>query len=234
MIGLAATLTILLMLGTAMGLADRRNFSPRWLLIAALLIAVNDACLTRFYGWLPDLIGGEWNWQGKLMALAATLVLAGLPALGWHRIGLTLAQTPGSLKAALPVAAAYCAFFVAIALVFGGDKADAEAIGFQLTMPGLEEEPFYRGLLLFALDQAFQGRKRLLGVDWGWGALLSCWLFGMAHAFGYSAAGFSFDPVVMALTAFPSLIAVWIRLRTGSLLLPVLLHNFGNSFAFLA
>ena len=71
MIGLAATLTILLMLGTAMGLADRRNFSPRWLLIAALLIAVNDACLTRFYGWLPDLIGGEWNWQGKLMALAA-------------------------------------------------------------------------------------------------------------------------------------------------------------------
>lgn len=233
LIGLAATLAILLVLGTILGLADRRNFSPRWLLIATLLVAVNDACLTRFYGLLPDLIGGEWNWQGKSMALAATLALASLPAFGWRRIGLSFAQTPGSLKAALPVAVAYCAFFVAIALVFGGDEADAEAVGFQLTMPGLEEEPFYRGLLLFALDQAFQGRKRLFGVDWGWGALLSCGLFGMAHSFGYADGSFSFEPAIMALTAIPSLIAVWLRLRTGSLVLPVALHNFGNAFSFL-
>jgi membrane protease YdiL (CAAX protease family) len=103
-----------------------------------------------------------------------------------------------------------------------------------LTMPGLEEEPFYRGILLFALDQAFTGRKRFLGVDWGWGAVLVCFLFGMAHAFGFSHGSFSFDPMTMALTAIPSFIAVWLRLRTGSLLLPVLLHNFGNSFSLLA
>lgn len=35
--------------------------------------------------------------------------------------------------------------------------------------------------------------------------------------------------MIMALTAVPSFIAVWLRLRTGSLLLPVLIHNFGNS-----
>jgi hypothetical protein len=100
-------------------------------------------------------------------------------------------------------------------------------------MPGLEEELFYRGILLFALDQAFRGRKRLLGVDWGWGAVLSSMLFGLTHAFGYSDGAFSFDPVTMALTAIPSFIAVWLRLRTGSLLLPVLLHNLGSSFSFL-
>lgn len=94
--------------------------------------------------------------------------------------------------------------------------------------------PFYRGILLLALDRAFSGRKRFLGVDWGWGAVLSCLLFGMAHAFGFSQGGFSFDPVTMALTAIPSFIAVWLRLRTGSLLLPILLHNFGNSFSLLA
>lgn len=32
----------------------------------------------------------------------------------------------------------------------------------------------------------------------------------------------------MALTAVPSVIAVWVTLRTGSLLLPILMHNFGN------
>ena len=234
LIGLGGTLAILLVLGTMVGCADRQRFSPRRLLIAALLVAANDALLTRAYGLLPDLIGGEWNWQGKLLALAATLGIAALPAFGFHRVGFTTAQQPGSLQAALPVAALYCAFFVVIALAFPGGRSSGEEVAFQLTLPGLEEEPFYRGILLLALDQAFTGRKRFLGVDWGWGAVLSCVLFGMAHAFGFSHGSFSFDPMTMTLTAIPSFIAVWLRLRTGSLLLPVLLHNFGNSFSLLA
>ena len=234
LIGLGGTLAILLILGMLVGCADRQRFYPRWLLIAALLVAVNDALLTRAYRSLPDLIGGEWNWQGKLLALAATLAIAALPAFGLRRVGLTLVQEPGSLKAALPVAALYCAFFVVIAVAFPGGRSNGEDVGFQLTMPGLEEEPFYRGILLFALDQTFTGRKRFLSVDWGWGAVLSCFLFGMAHAFGFSHGSFSFDPMTMALTAIPSFIAVWLRLRTGSLLLPILLHNFGNSFSLLA
>lgn len=234
LIGLGGTLALLLVLGVVLGCMDRKRFSARWLLIAALLVAINDALLTRAYGSLPDLIGGEWNWQGKLLALAATLAIAASPAFGFRRVGLTIVQEPGSLKAALPVAALYCAFFVVIALAFRDGRSNGEEIAFQLTMPGLEEEPFYRGILLFALDQAFTGRKRFLGVDWGWGAVLSCFLFGMAHAFGFSHGSFSFDPMTMALTAIPSFIAVWLRLRTGSLLLPVLLHNFGNSFSLLA
>jgi hypothetical protein len=231
LIGLAGTLALLLLLGAALGLADRRNFSARWLAIAALLAAMNDVLLTRGYGLLPDLIGGAWNWQGKLMALAVTIAVAALPAFGCRRVGLTMAHAPGSLRAAAPVALAYCGFFVAIAMLFPAGQASAEDIAFQLTMPGLEEELFYRGTLLFALDQAFRGRKRLLGVDWGWGAVLSCLLFGMAHAFGYSDGSFSFDPITMALTAMPSFIAVWLRLRTGSLVIPIVLHNFGNALS---
>jgi len=231
LIGLAGTLGILLILGAALGLADRRDFSAAWLLVAALLVTINDALLTLGYGWLPDLVGGTWNWQGKLMALATSMGVAALPAFGLRQVGVTLSHAAGSLKAAAPIAAAYCAFFVLIALLFPAEPVSAEDLAFQLTIPGLEEELFYRGVLMFALDQAFRGRKRLLGVDWGWGAVLSCLLFGLTHAFGYSDGDFSFDPVTMALTAMPSFIAVWIRLRTGSLLLPVLLHNFGNSLS---
>lgn len=229
LIGLGGIIAIFLLVGGVIGLANRPQFVPRWLLGAALLVAINDAFLTRGYGMLPDLIGGDWNWQGKLLALGATLIIAALPAFGWRRCGLTLSQKPGSLKAAIPVVAIYCAFFVAIAVAFPGGETDAEATAFQLTMPGLEEEPFYRGILLFALDRAFTGRKRFLGVDWGWGAALSCFLFGMAHAFGFSDGQFSFDGMTMALTAIPSILAVWLRLRTGSVLLPVVMHNFGNS-----
>lgn len=230
LIGLSGTLFLLLLAGAAIGLVDRERFALRWLLAAALLVAVNDALLTRGYGTMPDLLpDADLNWQGKLLALAASLAIAGLAAFGWRRIGLTAAQAPGSLRAALPVAAFYCAFFVAMAAVFPNEPPTGEAIAFQLTMPGLEEEIFYRGLLLFALDRAFTGRLRFLGVDWGWGALLSCLLFGMTHAFGYSGGAFSLDPLIMALTAVPSLIAVWVRLRTWSLLIPILMHNFGNT-----
>lgn len=84
-------------------------------------------------------------------------------------------------------------------------------------------------MLLLALDRAFTGRVRFLGVDWGWGAALSCALFGLAHALGVSKGEIAFEPLVFVLTAGPSLIAVWLRLRTGSLLLPVLMHNLGNA-----
>lgn len=234
LIGLAATLAILLLAGGALGLVDRRRFDLRWLLAAALLVALNDALLTRLYRLAPNLLpDSDWNWQGKLMALAATLAIAALPMFGWRRVGLTLAQAPGSLKAALPVAALYCGFFLALALAFPSEPATADDIAFQLTMPGLEEEAFYRGLLLFALYQAFAGRARIAGVEWSWGAVLSCLLFGLTHAFGYSDGSFSFDPLTLALTAVPSFLAVWLRLRTGSLLLPILLHNFGNAITLL-
>jgi hypothetical protein len=234
LIGLCGTLSILLLAGGLIGLVDRKRFAPRWLMIAVLLVAVNDALLTRVYGTVPELVpGSEWNWQGKLLALGVTLAIAALPLFGWRRVGLTLAQAPGSLRAALPVLLLYCAFFVAIAAALPSEPAGGEHIAFQLTMPGLEEEPFYRGILLYALDRAFTGRLRFLGVDWGWGAVLSCLLFGMAHAFGFSHGSFSFDLLTMALTALPSFIAVWLRLRTGSLLLPIVLHNFGNAILIL-
>lgn len=230
LVGIAGVIGLLLGAGAVLGLARPSQFSLRWLLAACALVLLNDALLTQGYGALPDLLPpGDWNWQGKILALVATLLIAALPAFGWRRVGLTLAQAPGSLKASVPVALLYIAFFAALAIAFPGEPASAETIAFQLTMPGLEEEAFYRGLLLFALDRAFLSRKRFLGVEWGWGALLSCVLFGLTHAFGFSDGQFSFDPVTMALTAVPSLIAVWLVLRTRSILLPVLLHNFGNA-----
>lgn len=232
LIGLLATLALLLIVGGAIGLMRPKAFSLPWLLVAAGLVALNDALLTRGYGLLPDLLSGtHWNWQGKSLALVATLAVATLPAFGWKASGLTLSQAPGSLRGSIPVVLIYCAFFAVIALAFPSGPSATEDVAFQLTLPGLEEEPFYRGILLLALGRAFTDRVRLLGVDWGWGAVLSCALFGLAHAFGFSHGHFSFDALTMALTAAPAFIAVWLRLRTGSLVLPVLLHNFGNSIS---
>ncbi|MBX9614509.1 MAG: CPBP family intramembrane metalloprotease [Caulobacteraceae bacterium] len=232
--GILGVGAILLLAGGALGLLNPRGFSLRWLLVAVTLVVLNDLMLTNGYGLLPDLLpASDWNWQGKILALITTLFVASLPQFGWCASGLTWAQGAGSLKSVLPVALLYVAFFTGLAVAFSSGPATPETLAFQLTMPGLEEELFYRGVLLLALDRAFTGRRRILGVEWGWGALLSCLLFGLAHAFGVSEGRVSFDLVTMALTAVPSLIGVWIVLRTRSVLLPVVLHNFGNAITLL-
>ena len=108
LIALGGIIFLLLAPGGLIGIADRNRFNVRWLLIAALLVAVNDFFLTRGYGLLPTFVHSEWNWQGKILALVATLAIAALPSFGWRRVGLTLRQRPGSLRAAGPVAALYC------------------------------------------------------------------------------------------------------------------------------
>jgi uncharacterized protein len=232
LIGILGVVALLLVIGTVIGVARPRAFSPKWLLAAAGLVVLNDFLLTRGYGLLPRLLPPtEWNWQGKLLALSASLIIASLPVFGWRQSGLTLAQAKGSLRSCIPIALIYCLFFIVLAHFFPSGPASTETIAFQLTMPGMEEETFYRGVLLLALDRAFTDRVRVLGVDWGWGAVSSCALFGLAHAVGFSGGHFSFDSLTMALTALPSFIAVWLRLRTGSILMPILLHNFGNSIS---
>lgn len=158
-----------------------------------------------------------------------TLAIAVSPAFGRRQAGLTWRQKPGGVSAAIPGVLFYAALIVALALLFPNEPPTREDIAFQLTMPGLEEEAFYRGVLLLALDRAFTGRVRLLGVDWGWGAVLSCALFGLTHAFGFAHGAFRFDALTMALTGGPAFVAVWVRYRTGSLVVPVLLHNAGNT-----
>lgn len=220
-------------IGAVLILTDRHGSRPRWLAVGAVLVALEDLLLTNVYGLGPRLIGGDWNWQGKFLALASMMAIAAHPAFGWGRVGLTLRQRPGALRACLPVVAVYIGFFVALALAVPNEPNTAEELAFQLTLPGLEEELFYRGVLLLALNEAFRGRVSFLGIEWGWGAVLSSLIFGLAHALSFDDGSIALDPLVLALTAIPSLIAVWLRERSGSLVLPILAHNAGNSISLL-
>lgn len=232
-ISIATIAAAFLLGGLALGLADKQYFRSRWLLIAVALVIVEDTLLTNFYGLLPALIPGNWNWQGKGLALIALLVIAAYPRFGWKRVGLTLRQRTGSLVTCLPVVAVYFLIFVAVGLAMPNEAVEGEDIAFQMTMPGAEEELFYRGMLLFALNEAFRRRWRFLGIEWGWGALLSSILFGLAHAFSIGNGGFSLNPIIFGLTAVPSLLGVWLRERSGSLLLPMIVHTAGNTLPML-
>ncbi len=199
-----------------------------WLATALLLMVAYDALLTRGYGHLPlDFGASPWNWEGKALAAALSLGVAAL--LGLRRSGVTLRQHRTGLRGALALSALLVAVFLGLAMWFPGEPADVDTLAFQLTMPGLDEELFYRGVLLLLLNEAFGRPLSVLGAPMGWGALVSSVAFGLTHALGYADGGFTFDAAAMALTGAPALLLVWLREKTGSLLLPILLHNFGNS-----
>lgn len=215
-------------LACVLALLAPRMVRWRWLLLALGLMVFHDALLLRVYGLLPDLFAGrDWNWTGKLLATAGLLAVAALPAFGWRRVGWTLVQAPKSAPAWWSLGV-LTAVLLGLAIRFGTGRADADTIAFQWTMPGIQEELFYRGVLLLALNEAFRARWNVLGARIGWGGVLSTVAFGLIHSLFYGNDGVSFDAAAFAMTAVPALLLLWMRERTGSLLAPVLAHNVAN------
>ena len=230
LISILAVTGILLAVAGVGAMLHRGRIAWGWLAGALVVVVLHDALLTRAWGLVPiPGIGDNWNWTGKLLGLAGALAFAAHPALGWRRSGLTLAQDRRGLRGALVLSTVIVAVFVGLALTTGGEGGSLEDFAFQLTMPGLEEEVFYRGVLLMMLNEAFGRPLRVFGARIGWAAVLTSLAFGLDHAFGYGADGFSFDPMTLALTGGPALLLVWLREKTGSLVLPVVLHNFANT-----
>ena len=120
------------------------------------------------------------------------------------------------------------AVFLSAAIYYGDGRASADTIAFRWTIPGIAGGIFYRGVLLYALSEAFTARARVLGAPTGWGGILATVLFGLIHSLSYGSDGLSFDAVAFALTGPPALIALWMRERTGSVLAPIVAHNVAN------
>jgi membrane protease YdiL (CAAX protease family) len=174
---------------------------------------------------MPRLIGNQWNWSGQLLALAGlgwvAWTLARRAGLPWREMGFTWAQRPGSLRPALMVGGA--ALLINAALMsrsaFRLPAVSWETWLYQATLPGLIEEAAFRGVLLALLDRAFAPRWSLLGVRIGWGAVVVTFVFLALH-------GIRPGTLLGVLPA--ALLYLWLRGRTGSLVLPVAVHNLWN------
>ncbi len=124
---------------------------------------MNFSCLLLMRR-LPIFSGLEWNWTGKVFAIVASLAFIGLwRGISWHEIGFA-----GLRKGSwLP--------FIVLALLWiplsgpqaGNGPTKIEALLFNLTMPGIDEEIVYRGILLALLNRAFGTPWKVLGASVG-------------------------------------------------------------------
>jgi membrane protease YdiL (CAAX protease family) len=86
-------------------------------------------------------------------------------------------------------------------------------------MPGLAEEVAFRGVLLAAAERAAPAARRVAGVPVSIGAALLTATFVGLHGFG---------PGTLVSVLPGALLYLWLRLRTGSLIAPVIAHNLWN------
>lgn len=219
----------LLGFGLVGALLFRKRFQPVWLISAVAVHFLYLFLVTRGFAMAPIWPeGAQWNWSGKAASIAGMLLVAALPFAGWRKAGLTFRQAPGAW-----LAWAVLAVVVGVAFYFAytsgdGKPSPAETIAFQWTMPSLDEEIYYRGVMLLFLDRAFAPASRLIGAPLGWGALVSSLMFGLTHGLGVSDGGVSFDAFYFGWTFLLGAFFVWLRARTGSILAPLAGHSFGN------
>lgn len=213
---------------------DRRAIA---LIVATTVsLAGNFLALSVLPGLLPTtawLTALNWNWVGKLGAIAVTLLTYALMSKPLKaEAGLFALPRPPEWRSVVIVSLLLCALFWSVAWSLETPKPlTAETIAFQATMPGLDEEASFRGVLLALLVGALGKPYRFAGISIGWGALPIIAFFGLAHA--VEAAGampidWSSIAITFALTGMTGVGLLWLKERTGSILVPIVVHNLIN------
>jgi membrane protease YdiL (CAAX protease family) len=126
--------------------------------------------------WLPKVAGIGWS----------LLLVAGLRWTTPREAGWRL-PAPGSLRAVLPAVLVLSSAFLVNAYLARHSARPlwfAEQL-FYATLPGLEEELFYRGALLGLLGRVFARTVPLPGTRTSWGGLMGVLLFALGHGLKY-------------------------------------------------
>ncbi|QLC23718.1 CPBP family intramembrane metalloprotease [Parasphingopyxis algicola] len=220
--------------GGVAALAARGQVNWRWFLLAWLLFNLNVALVLNFFG-LNGLLYGlagdpdvSFNWAGKIAALAVSIAILAFGIVDREAAGVTFRQNAGA-RIGWIAFAILCAIDVLIAVIIETPPPDIEAIAYQLTMPSLEEEIFYRGILLFCLVKAFGDGPRVAFANIGFAAIMSVILFGAVHSLFWAGGAPVFVLEIFLITGSIGLILTWLRLNTGSILASMLLHSVINT-----
>jgi uncharacterized protein len=174
--------------------------------------------------------GFTWNWVGKALTIIATVImLFALPNIDCKRAGVTFRQRPGTFWSTLLVIMVVTTAAAFIQRHQGVPDVRAQTWLYQLLMPSIDEELFYRGLLLYYVARGLGDLlpTRIWNVD------LSVWLvtvlFALVHAVGFDHRKPILDVGSFLFILVPGYLLGWARQRTGSVVLPVVGHTLTNT-----
>ena len=179
----------------------------------------------------------KWNWQGKILEFIWPLIMVyGLKWLQPAEVGLTLPKNKRWLIYAVLIGIGYDGLMFALSPYLDTlpQHSNIETILFQLTLPGLAEELFYRGTLWAVIQRYLPNPIRFLRLRLSWSFVLTTVLFISVHWISYIRSTGQIEWFIYE--NFPVLIISvmlgLIREKTKSIWPGVLLHNIINGGLF--
>ncbi|SEK41982.1 CPBP family intramembrane glutamic endopeptidase [Parapedobacter koreensis] len=180
-----------------------------------------------------DFIKSSWNWDGKIFGMIWAITAYFIFRKFFKENDFfTFKQNKKGFKRALIGAVSIIMLSALIWFLLGNSKFDFETLAFQISLPGIDEEMFFRGILFGLLLSSLKEKISFLGNP---SILITSILFGFMHALtldkNYS---IDFDPIYFFQTGFAGYIWAWITFKSKSILLAILSHNFSNFFGTLS
>ncbi|WP_082632260.1 CPBP family intramembrane glutamic endopeptidase [Algoriphagus resistens] len=173
----------------------------------------------------------SWNWSGKLFAILGSIIfLAVYRKFPLGDYFLTFKQDKNFIYTGVGIIAIVWLIHSTYVYFSHGRIFDLETLLFQFSMPGIDEEIAYRGIMHGLLLKVLKSKNTFLNPALWTTALL----FGMAHGLFLTESfelAFHLTPFLWSL--FYGLILGWITIKSGSILLALISHNLGNGVGML-
>ena len=172
-----------------------------------------------------NIIDGSWNWDGKIYGIVCGIAIYFIFRRQLSNNNFfTIKQDKVGLKSALKVAIAILSIAILGGVVNDGEF-NIETLLFQISMPGIDEEIMYRGVLLGLMCSAL----RAGGAAWRNPAIIiHAVLFGPVHSLSRGAGALHFNSVNLMWTGLLGYGFGYITMKTRSILIPMLTHNLYN------
>lgn len=204
------------------------NFRRLFSFCACYLLYQAALILPRIHPAL-DFIKSRWNWDGKIYAILwAVMAYFLFRRLFPENNFFTFRQKKEGFKSASLGAVSIVLLSAFVWFLLGNAKLNYETLAFQLTLPGIDEEMIFRGILFGLLLSALRQNIPFLGNP---ALLITSALFGFIHALTLSENySIRFNTLYFIQTAFAGWVWGWVTLRSRSILISVLSHNLSNFF----
>ena len=197
----------------------------RVLCIVACYLIYYFALTLQYHFDCFNIIDGSWNWDGKIYGIACGVAIYFIFRRQFNENNFfTLKQNKEGIKSALKVAVAILAIAI-LGGVVNEKEFNLETLLFQISMPGIDEEIMYRGVLHGLMCSAL----RTGGAAWRSPAIIiNAVLFGLVHSLTLGDGALQFNSVNFIWTAILGYSFAYITIKTRSILIPMLTHNLYN------
>ena|ERR1017187_8807835 len=189
----------------------------RWRLVGLgiLYLLVEFYILLLLPFWLPilQISGTNVDWSNGFYGIGFSALLIALYPWLRQNVGLRWKQAPGSLPWSIITFFIFSGFSVTMGYLYlEPRKLALETLLIQGAITPVGEELAFRGITLALLERAFGKSPMDCRMRFGWAALVTSLIFGLGHGW------YRVDAVLVG-----SALAL-VRIRSGSLLWPMLCH----------